>query len=574
MRIFLCWSGERSRHVASALETFFVDLNGKFMNNINCRLFEGKPSLFETFRSENIEKGLLWFQAVEKELAEADAALLSITPENADSPWIHYEAGAIANRLLAKPREHGSKNANKTRLFTYLFGIEARDLRGPLAAYQSTTATFEDSRTLVKQLLTLAADLQTEDDSEKPALLNWGNEAAEAFRLCWNKFASQTQSCRTQLFSDVIGDFEERFRRLTFLEPVALCHRQAWIDRIKGCHEVYIDLQRYLDKVRERCRPYEAELYQQLLAALDGYEMTMHAYLANPRKFELGERGKLNMPEDVEWVCEYRRHVVLDAVAVLTDPKLAPVFEESPAFARLETFAGKKNAIHRKAAAIRRWMWLKKEVSDATGSSRCEGVRAPAASDGNITQWSVTPVFPGADEFDSASESDWDFDRVVYYITHIESLRQGLSEEAARSHKILTGRNLENKVVRCLQEEIEKIRAKQRPVQARPVEQLQQSSADATARNIFSEERQSTAAHVPSRIPLYYALGVVRELVEKGFSATSGMSHGLDASTVADISEALESIKLLEQGPVSQVRQRAEELLHDLEKGKVKATTA
>src|SRR5580765_456482 len=91
MKIFLCWSGDRSRHVVESFDWLLKQLNQQYS-------LKGKQA-FVPFRSANIEKGLPWFQAVENELSQADAALVAITPENCASPWMHYEAGAVANRM-------------------------------------------------------------------------------------------------------------------------------------------------------------------------------------------------------------------------------------------------------------------------------------------------------------------------------------------------------------------------------------------------------------------------------------------------------------------------------------------
>ena len=385
MRIFLCWSGARSHCVAFAFREFLLQLNQEMTlpNDLQ----------FAPFLSENIEKGLLWFQAVEHELASSEAAILSVTPENADSPWMHYEAGAIANRLSISTQASSAKVVTlKARLFTYLFGMEARDLKGPLAAYQSTAATFEDTRALVRQLLGIGAR-DAAGDETAPSRRDWSENS---FRRSWNDLAGKLQKSRSQPFCDAVSGFEEKFQRLTFQEPVAFCHRQAWIDRIKGCHEVLADLRDNLDRVRNRCRPYEAELYQQLLTALDGYEMTMHAYLVTERRFELGKQGQLTMPEDVQWVCETRRQIVKDAVAALLDCGRAPVFDESPAFANLETFAEKKNTIHRKRAAIRVWI---AQHQDGMGDSE----RLPSQEQNpgdtprkvrDIADWQTSPNYP------------------------------------------------------------------------------------------------------------------------------------------------------------------------------------
>ena len=168
---------------------------------------------------------------------------------------------------------------------------------------------------------------------------------------------------------------------------------------------------------------------------------TMHAYLVTERRFELGKQGQLTMPEDVQWVCETRRQIVKDAVAALLDCGRAPVFDESPAFANLETFAEKKNTIHRKRAAIRVWI---AQHQDGMGDSE----RLPSQEQNpgdtprkvrDIADWQTSPTLPPAAEFARARMSDWDFDRVVYYVTHSECLRHSFQpREGAQSYGILT----------------------------------------------------------------------------------------------------------------------------------------
>jgi len=527
VKFFLCWSGARSHNVAAALRNFLLQLNNELALPESLQF---APPFF----SENIEKGLPWFQAVQDELESSDAALLSITPENANSPWMHYEAGAIANQFSISPTKTKTSRTLKARLFTYLFGMEAGDLTGPLKAYQSTAATFTDTRALVRQLLGVDIKAAPVDASKPVTRLEW-NEGG--FRRCWSTLAVRLQCSRSQPFCEAVNGFEEKFLRLTFQEPVALCHRQAWIDRIKGCHEVRIDLRDYVERVKDRCRPYEAELYQQLLAALDGYEMTMHAYLVTERRFELGEQGQLTMPKDVQWVCESRRHIVKDAVAALLDPGRAPVFDESPAFDKLETFAEKKNTIHRKSAAIRVWMAQHGSVGGHERLSPQEKNPAdapPRAHD--IQDWQTSPTLPAADEFGRARMSDWDFDRVVYYLAHLECLRQGFQpKEGYQVYGILTGRELEASVCAWLEDEVQKI------------------GASPTTRM--------------SRLPLYYALSVLKYLVDQGVSDKNGARPGVEASTAHRVIPVLNDIVRIDGGERSQVVRTAESLLGSLANG-------
>lgn len=79
LRIFISWSGERSRTVAEALHQWLADV-----------LHVVEPWL----SAADIEKGSKWAQAVTGELERASFAVLCLTPENLTAPWLLFEAGA------------------------------------------------------------------------------------------------------------------------------------------------------------------------------------------------------------------------------------------------------------------------------------------------------------------------------------------------------------------------------------------------------------------------------------------------------------------------------------------------
>ena len=81
MRIFLCWSGERSRVVANALRRWL-------------------PTVLEdvqTWMSEkDIAAGRVWDLALMNVLRESRIGLVVATPENSSAPWLNFESGALA----------------------------------------------------------------------------------------------------------------------------------------------------------------------------------------------------------------------------------------------------------------------------------------------------------------------------------------------------------------------------------------------------------------------------------------------------------------------------------------------
>ena len=79
---------------------------------------------------------------VAQDLDEARTGIVFLTPENVASPWMHFEAGALAKAV-------GSRQGS---LFTYVYGFDPGKLNGPLSTYQSTVATREDTRRLLRDL--------------------------------------------------------------------------------------------------------------------------------------------------------------------------------------------------------------------------------------------------------------------------------------------------------------------------------------------------------------------------------------------------------------------------------------
>jgi len=94
----------------------------------------------------DIEKGARWSLDLARELEGAKVGIICLTPENLDSPWVHFEAGAL------------SKTIDKTFVCPYLFQLEKADLKGPLAQFQATKADQKDTQQLVQTINKASGD--------------------------------------------------------------------------------------------------------------------------------------------------------------------------------------------------------------------------------------------------------------------------------------------------------------------------------------------------------------------------------------------------------------------------------
>lgn len=125
MKVFLSWSGGRSKAVAELLNVW-----------IKCVLQATKPWI----SSRDIDRGSLWFAEIGDQLKDTSIGILCLTQENKDKPWILFEAGALAKGLTSN------------RVCTLLIDLKATDIKDPLAQFNHTLPEKDSLRTLVKTL--------------------------------------------------------------------------------------------------------------------------------------------------------------------------------------------------------------------------------------------------------------------------------------------------------------------------------------------------------------------------------------------------------------------------------------
>lgn len=124
--VFISWSGETSGKVAAALR----DL-------ISVVVQRTQPWM----SSEDIAAGADWDRAVSSGLQGATFGIVCLTPDNLNSPWLHYEAGALAERI----RE-------SLRVCPVRFNLEASDIKPPLGRFQSKSLEHGDILQLLKSV--------------------------------------------------------------------------------------------------------------------------------------------------------------------------------------------------------------------------------------------------------------------------------------------------------------------------------------------------------------------------------------------------------------------------------------
>ena len=125
MRIFLSWSGQRSKAVAQALRSWLKNV---------------VQALDPWMSDKDIAVGSQWFGEISGELDKAHAGVLCVTRESLKSQWFLFEAGALA------------KHVKRDRACPYVIDLDEAELDGPLAGLQSAKANKEGTLKLVETL--------------------------------------------------------------------------------------------------------------------------------------------------------------------------------------------------------------------------------------------------------------------------------------------------------------------------------------------------------------------------------------------------------------------------------------
>jgi hypothetical protein len=126
MKIFISWSGERSKRVAKALKQLIGDV----------------IQVTEPWMSPDIQPGAWWSDVLRKQLSNARFGIVCITKDNLDAPWLHFEAGALAKAV-----------ERQILVCPYLIDLESTQLANtPLAHLQAKRAIPSETWDLIEAI--------------------------------------------------------------------------------------------------------------------------------------------------------------------------------------------------------------------------------------------------------------------------------------------------------------------------------------------------------------------------------------------------------------------------------------
>lgn len=112
-KVFISWSGDRSKHVARALRKWIPFV-----------LQSVEPWMSE----QDIKPGTRWANELASTLASVDFGIICLTPETINTPWVLFETGALAKAL------------DHSVVCPYLIELEPGALKAPLNQFNAIVA--------------------------------------------------------------------------------------------------------------------------------------------------------------------------------------------------------------------------------------------------------------------------------------------------------------------------------------------------------------------------------------------------------------------------------------------------
>lgn len=155
MKIFISWSGEKSRQIGEAFRHWLPEVI---------------QSVHPYFTPDDVAKGQRWATDIAENLHSSQFGLFCLTADNLTAPWLLFEAGAV------------SKDSRNGKVCPLLFGIDSAQLAGPLLQFQATPYSRDEVFKFMKAV-----------NADTSVPLN-EVQLERAFDRCWDELDERVQA--------------------------------------------------------------------------------------------------------------------------------------------------------------------------------------------------------------------------------------------------------------------------------------------------------------------------------------------------------------------------------------------
>lgn len=217
MKVFLSWSGTPSRMLGEALRDWL-------------------PNVLQVVQpwmsAVDMQVGTRWSLDLSKELEAARAGIICLTPDNQNSPWILFEAGAL------------SKILDTQCVIPYLLRMTPADVQGPLVQFQAATANQADTYKLVATVNRSLGTLALSDDGLERTFLKWWPDMESAIaKIPFAATGDPSPRADRELLEEILeltrDNTREQIERIARAEDAARRRQQ---DMLTMTHQLHAPL--------------------------------------------------------------------------------------------------------------------------------------------------------------------------------------------------------------------------------------------------------------------------------------------------------------------------------------------
>lgn len=185
MKIFVSWAGEYSKGVAHVLREYLPTM----LQGLN------------VFMSQHdIDSGSRWAQRISVELEGSNFGLLCLTPNNLESKWLLFEAGALTKHIDGKA------------CGLLCGGLTPKEVDGPLSQFQHRVLDFENFKILLHDLNKCVPQSLEKSQIDKIHLKWWPDIESEVAKLPSEQPRSTPR--RGREIPEILEELVERVRGL------------------------------------------------------------------------------------------------------------------------------------------------------------------------------------------------------------------------------------------------------------------------------------------------------------------------------------------------------------------------
>jgi len=192
MKVFISWSGKRSKALAVALKEWLPLI-----------LQYAKPWVSD----KDISAGDRWAQAIAGELESSNFGILCITPENINSEWILFEAGALSKSML------------DAKVIPLLFGLELSDLSGPLSQFQALKVDQQGMLDVAKAINAAAENKAADATIEQLVPALWGQLQQKLDAIPDKEISEKHMRPQTEILEELVSQVRGLGARMREFDP-------------------------------------------------------------------------------------------------------------------------------------------------------------------------------------------------------------------------------------------------------------------------------------------------------------------------------------------------------------------